>query len=390
MSEKNFQEDLEDLYENAPCGYVSLGPDGRIVKINATLCGWLGLAAQDLLGKRLRDLLSVAGSIFYETHFAPLLRMQGFFNEVALDLVTARGNKLPVLANAMERRSETGALLFTRVTIFQATERRRYERELVNAQAAEREARRQLEELNATLETRIVEAVAERTREREISEFREQFIAVLGHDLRNPVAAIDAGAARLLRDGWSDRAPYILHLMRNSVARMNALIDNVLDLARARLGEGIALNVDPGRPLRPTLDHVVDETRTANPDRLIEARYEIDDSVPVDHLRVAQMFSNLLGNAVAHGAEDTPVRIECTSRSGTLEIAVCNAGEPIPPEIMGHLFKPFHRGLVRNHAQGLGLGLYIASQIAEAHGGRIDVRSDDVETRFTFRLTIPQ
>ena len=88
-----------------------------------------------MLGKRLRELLNVAGAIFYETHFAPLLRMQGFFNEVALDLVTADGAILPVLANAAERRDADGDLLFTRLTIFQAAERRRYERELVDASA---------------------------------------------------------------------------------------------------------------------------------------------------------------------------------------------------------------------------------------------------------------
>lgn len=87
-------EDLDDLYENAPCGYLSIQPDGRIVKVNRTLANWMGVPAQQLLGKRLRDLLNTAGRIFYETHFAPLLRMQGYFNEVALDLIKADGTKL--------------------------------------------------------------------------------------------------------------------------------------------------------------------------------------------------------------------------------------------------------------------------------------------------------
>ena len=129
-------EDLEDLFENAPCGYLSLQADGRIIKSNKTLSTWIGVPAEQLVGKRLRDLLNTAGRIFYETHFAPLLRMQGYFNEVALDLVTSEGTTLLVLANAMERRSANGELLFTRVTLFQATERRRYERELVEARAA--------------------------------------------------------------------------------------------------------------------------------------------------------------------------------------------------------------------------------------------------------------
>ena len=129
-------EDLEDLYENAPCGYLSLAPDGRIVKANATLSAWLGFSAEELLKKRFHDLLNVAGRIFFETHFAPLLRMQGFFHEVALDFVTMDGTKLPVLANAMERRDDQGDLLFTRITIFKAVDRRRYERDLVDARAA--------------------------------------------------------------------------------------------------------------------------------------------------------------------------------------------------------------------------------------------------------------
>jgi phosphoserine phosphatase RsbU/P len=119
--------DLQDLYENAPCGYLSLGADGRIVRINVTLCNWLGRSSDELIGKRLRDLLNVAGSIFYETHFAPLLRMQGFFEEVALDLVMPDGKTLPVLANATQRRISVEQTV-TRVTLFRAPQRRRHER----------------------------------------------------------------------------------------------------------------------------------------------------------------------------------------------------------------------------------------------------------------------
>ena len=109
MSEPDhIEEDLEDLYENAPCGYLSLRPDGRIVKANQTFCRWTGYAPDELIGKRLHDFLNIAGRIFYETHFAPLLRMQGFFNEVALDLVKKDGEPFPVLVNAAERTERRG------------------------------------------------------------------------------------------------------------------------------------------------------------------------------------------------------------------------------------------------------------------------------------------
>ena len=99
-------EDLEDLYENAPCGYLSLDPAGRIFKVNKTLCNWVGYAPEDLVGKRLGDLLNIAGRMFYETHIAPLLRMQGFFNEVALDLVAKTASACrssPMLPSAAPR-----------------------------------------------------------------------------------------------------------------------------------------------------------------------------------------------------------------------------------------------------------------------------------------------
>ena len=126
-------DDFEDLYQNAPCGHLSLLPDGRIIKANATLAAWTGFADDALIGKRFTDLLNVAGRIFYETHVAPLLRMQGFFNEFALDMVTAQGERLPVIANAVERRGDDGKVLLIRVAVFKAEDRRLYERELLKA-----------------------------------------------------------------------------------------------------------------------------------------------------------------------------------------------------------------------------------------------------------------
>lgn len=364
-------EDLEDLYENAPCGYLSLGPDGRIVKSNHTLTRWLGMAPDALLGKRLRDVLSIAGQIFYETHFAPLLRMQGFFDEVALDLIRADGTPLHVLANAAERRDPEGGLLFTRVTVFRATERRRYERELVDAtETAQAESRLSKGQLLA---------------EHEAVELREQFIAVLGHDLRNPLAAIDGGTNLLMREPQSEKSQRVIGLIRGSVLRMSGLIDNVMDFARGRLGGGLQLNRSL-KPLLPTLEQVVGELRTSYPERLIELHLDATIEVEADHARLAQMFSNLLANAITHGEMDQPVRVDAVLGVDELELSVANAGPPIPPEAMQQLFQPFYRSNPQSRVQGLGLGLYIASQIAQAHEGRIDVTSDATETRFTFRM----
>jgi PAS domain S-box-containing protein len=129
-------DDLEDLFDNAPCGYLAAAADGRITRVNSTFCKWLGRDKSAFIGHRLHDFLNIAGKIYYETHFAPLMRMQGFFNEVALDLVRADGSTLSVLVNAAERRSESGNLRFIRITVFNASDRRRYERELLEARRA--------------------------------------------------------------------------------------------------------------------------------------------------------------------------------------------------------------------------------------------------------------
>jgi phosphoserine phosphatase RsbU/P len=403
-------EDLEDLYENAPCGYLSLQPDGRIVKVNVTFCDWTGYSQGELMGKRLSDLLNVAGKIFYETHVAPLLRMQGFFHEVALDVVAANGKKLPVLANAAERRGPDGQLRFIRLTIFEAIQRRRYERELVAMRQAAETAHKTLQAANAGLETRIAEAVTARLRaelglsrsqaeeassrmslmaEKEAAELREQFIVVLGHDLRNPLMGMSGGVEILSRLPLDERAGRVLEMMRGSIARMTALIENITDFARGRLGTGLLLTRTEER-LDLILSQVVAELQAAHPDRAIETEIDLPTPVNLDRSRIGQLVSNLLANALTYGALDQPVRLHAAIDGQELDLWIANAGTPIPEAAMERLFQPFFRGEVRASQQGLGLGLYIASEIARAHNGVLTVSSSPDETRFTFRMPLAE
>jgi PAS domain S-box-containing protein len=134
------EEDPADLYENAPMGYLSTLPDGVVVKVNRTFCAWTGLGTSELLGRRFQELLTMGGRVYHETHVAPLLRMQGAVREIALDVVRRDGSVLPCLVNAVEIRDESGAPVLVRATVFEATARRRYERELLAAQRAAEES----------------------------------------------------------------------------------------------------------------------------------------------------------------------------------------------------------------------------------------------------------
>ena len=235
---------------------------------------------------------------------------------------------------------------------------------------------------------RLIEIEAELKRQRSTAELAEQFIAVLGHDLRNPLAAIDSGTKLLSRDPGEEKARQIIELMQGCVVRMRGLIENVLDFARSRLGGGIALNVERSKPFQPVLEQVVSELRAIWPDRAIETEFKIDGSVPGDHLRLARLFSNLLGNALTHGSAERPVRAEASTSGGWLVLEVSNSGTAIPDEAVKNLFQPFFRGSKLSSGEGLGLGLFIASQIASAHNGTLEVSSTEAETRFTFRMPL--
>jgi signal transduction histidine kinase len=224
--------------------------------------------------------------------------------------------------------------------------------------------------------------------ERETAELREQFIAVMGHDLRSPLAAIDAGTQVLRKMPMAESAGSMLAIIQRSSARMRALIDNVMDFARGRLGGGLPVSRQLDAALSATLEHVIDELRTAWPDRRIESRIELSQPVPCDSARIGQLLSNLLANALTHGDPTGPVRVLATSDAERFELSVSNTGAPIAPELMSRLFHPFSRSAHGGDQQGLGLGLYIASEIARAHGGAIEVASTGAETRFTFRMSM--
>ena len=208
---------------------------------------------------------------------------------------------------------------------------------------------------------------------------------MLGHDLKNPLAAIDSGTRLLANTALDDRAKTIVSLIRESVGRMLGLIDNVLDLARGRLGGGLTLTRSADQPLAPPLEHVIAELRTTWPDRQIDVDLDLPRPVDCDRARIAQLLSNLVANALTHGA-DAPVKVRASLDGAALELSVENQGDAIPPDVLACLFEPFYRGPTDSRNQGLGLGLYIASEIARAHGGTLTATSTSEATRFVLRI----
>ncbi|MES2292696.1 MAG: PAS domain-containing sensor histidine kinase [Pseudomonadota bacterium] len=379
-------ESFRAFLDGSRTGFLYTKPDGRIVFANARMCDWLQIPASELVGSRFSDLLPIARKIYYETHLAPLLRMQGFFDEVFVDLSRRDGTAIPVLLGAAERHDAAGKTMFVSFTAFPASERRQYERNLIAAKTtAVSDSARLREQLAEDARARMT--VEERLAvSQNAAALREQFIAVLGHDLRNPLAAIDGAMRLIAKTPLNERATSIVGMVRQSVERMADLIDNVMDFARGRLGGGLTIN-PRNTEIAPVLEHVIGELEIAWPERVIERDFQVSGPVYCDGKRIGQLLSNLLGNALSHGAAQGPVRVIARSNDASFSLAVANTGDPIPPDALERLFEPFTREDLRSSQQGLGLGLYICSEIARSHQGELSVESNADETRFT--LSIP-
>lgn len=228
-----------------------------------------------------------------------------------------------------------------------------------------------------------------RTREEE-ARFREQFVAVLGHDLRNPVAAINAATRILRREQQSDKAVIVLDAVDGSVARMSRLIDDLMDFARSRLGSGISLRLRSDINLQPLLEQAIEEIEMACPGHVIKLSCALTTPIQCDPERIAQVLSNLLSNALTHGADGAPIQVSARIADDRFILSVKNAGAAIEPEAQDKLFQPFFRSEGRESQQGLGLGLFIVSEIARAHGGAVSVRSCAEATVFSLSMPVHQ
>ena len=222
--------------------------------------------------------------------------------------------------------------------------------------------------------------------EQKNAEIREQFIAMLGHDLRNPVNAISISTQLLFRSTMDERNMKLVKIIQDSTIRTKGLIDNILDFASGRLGGGITLNFENTDGLGDTLTQVINELKIVYPDRLILSDFDLTMEIKGDYKRIAQLFSNLLGNAITHGEKGTPIHVKAKVDPDNFELCVINKGNKISEEAKNHLFKPFSRGKIHQGQEGLGLGLYIASEIAKAHKGKLTVDSNDEQTCFTLYI----
>jgi signal transduction histidine kinase len=222
--------------------------------------------------------------------------------------------------------------------------------------------------------------------ERASNELREQFIAILGHDLRNPLQAVSMTSAIMEKSAADPAIQAMAARISTNVRRMSALINDILDFAQGKLGGGIVVNIDDGAEVNLALTEVVKELQDGQPDREVILDIRATRTVRCDIARLQQVTSNLVANALTHGDPQRCVKVSAFTTDEEFVLSVSNDGEPIPAEVLPKIFEPFWRQAIGRHRQGLGLGLSICSQIVRAHNGTLSVSSDrEHGTTFTVR-----
>jgi signal transduction histidine kinase/AmiR/NasT family two-component response regulator len=367
------EESAGDLYEHAPCGYLSIIPGGLIAKMNHTLLSWLGYAAEEVVGRqRFVELLSLPSRVFYETHLAPLLHMQGFANEVAVNLVCRNGSSVPMLLNAAQKARSDGTVFFTRIALFSMQSRRSYERELL-------------------LERRKAEQAAQ---------LKADFLAAASHEIRNYLHSIAAVTELCVADKTgAQHERYTASLEASSSGLLN-LVSDVLDYSKLEAGK-MALEERPF-PVREWLEGVVRGWRAKAELKGVMLRVDVAPSVPAsavgDSMKLGQVLTNLVGNAIkftSHGAVTLAVRLHDVGAAIAprvrLQFSVSDTGVGIPADQLAAVLEEFRqvRGKNVGRLEGTGLGLTICQRLLELYGEKLRVSSESGRgATFSFELTL--
>ncbi len=353
---------MDDLLNRAPCGFLQFADDGTILLANLTVLELLGYKPGELEGRRIESILSLAGRIFYQTHFFPLLRLHAEAEEIYLSLRSRSGGEVPILLNAARREREGGAV--NDCVFIPIRQRNQYEEEILRAKKAAEEATRA----------------------------KDNFLALVSHDLRAPLNAI-LGWTRILGTRGLDEVGIkrALEVIERSVKSQGQLIEDILDSSRIISGK-LRLEVRRVEPAE-VIEAALDVVRPAADAKGVRLQSILDPKVgPVsgDPDRLQQVMWNLLSNAIKFTPKGGRVQTRLGRVNSHVEIVVSDTGQGITPEFLPYVFERFHKAenTTRRHG-GLGLGMAITRHIVELHGGTIRADSAGEGNGAAFTIELP-
>ncbi|MBP1203653.1 PAS domain S-box-containing protein [Duganella sp. 1411] len=374
-----------DLWEDAPCGLLIAAADGTVMRVNATLSRWIGYEPSELVAhKRLPELMPMGARVFLQTHWTPLLQIQGSVSEVQLDLLHKDGRRVPMMLSAIRR--ERNGVLQDEIAVLMASDRKLYEREILAARAKAEAAANDLELAQNRLR-QANEAMAAEDRR------KDEFLATLAHELRNPLAPLSNVIATMeLRGADAPPSARELAVLTRQVTQMTRLVDDLMNVSRISQGK-IDLRLEPAdlvQALRFVAEEALSSIHAAGQSLRVDLPpYPIWGNV--DRARLTQIVANLLNNASKYSHSGAYIDLVARIVDGGAVIEVTDDGMGIPADQLDNIFDMFSQLTpALDRAQGgLGIGLSLVKGLVALHGGEVSARSAGVGQGSCFTVRLP-
>lgn len=367
MNTQPILEEAEDLYQNAPFGYLSMREDGLIININGTLLDWLDYERDEIVyQKPFQELLGMGGKIYFETHMLPLLQMQGEISEINIELKTKESIKLPTLVNAKRIPARSGSQSVYRLSVLDITQRKQYELELKKAREKAEQTVKRLKQVNEDL---------------------EQFAYTASHDLQAPLNTISGLMGLLELNGYfpdgSEGKKYF-SLIKSNAERMKMMIKDLLEYSKIDGDELEFDEVSLNEVCGYALEMIENQVNESNATFLIA-------ELPIvfgDKIQLVRLFQNLFSNAIKYRSEKDPViKVEFEENADEITVFVKDNGMGFKQEFADQVFGFMKRLHTHSSISGTGIGLSACKRILEIHGGTIGAKSEPgIGSNFFFSL----
>lgn len=356
-----FQEDsdLDDLYEQAPCGYFSALPNNVIIRINATFLAWLGYEREELLGKIEWDkLLTMGGQIFHQTHLTPLILTKDFIEEINFDFKKKNGDKLPILLNIKSKKDPSGKIILLRFVVLQFKQRKSYEQEILKMKEKAQAA----------------------------NSAKSEFLASTSHEIRTPLNAIIGFTDLLQKTTLNETQAEYIRIVNDSANSLMNLLNDILDFSKIEAGKlELSLErVDLPKLVESVVDLIKYEIFKKKLDLIVSISPDIPRFISIDPTRLMQILINLLGNALKFTAEgEIEVKLESNINNSLgneviLFFSVRDSGIGISEENRSKIFEAFSQedSTTTRKYGGTGLGLSISNKLLELMDSKLELKSE--------------
>ncbi len=374
--------DFKTLYHHAPCGYLYTMEDGTLIDVNNTFLAFTGYSREEIIeNKRIEDFLSIGGKIYYETHFAPLLHMQGEVSQISIDFIRKDETRFPVLINAIKQSANEKQHNYIQFIVLDITQRKQYEMELMNAKRKSEELLTQLSKVNKEL-TSNIQVIAEQSHQLEkLNATKDKFFSIVAHDLKSPLNALKS-FSKLLIDHFDnlnkDQILTMSKQLSDSVDSTIKMADNLITWAKVQMGD-YQFNEETIK-VKDISSNIFDVYQKVALEKGINVSFSVDDSLTIigDKNQIEFVIRNLVNNAIKFTHKNGFVSLTAKSLpDGLVKISVSDSGVGISDKIKSKLFSISKKQSTNgtDGEKGTGLGLMLSYEFMKLNGGQIDIES---------------